>query len=358
MRSPARPCPRLAVLAGAPGPRAPRQGQPQPRRRCPRSPIPPIPKLPAKQVFGRALTPTEVQARSIGFYSRGCLAGAKALPVDGETWQVMRLSRNRNLGQSGDDRLPRALLEKGRREGDLARHSRRRHFPAARRPDADRPRLASGRPRRRRLADADARPHADARGAGGDVRGQYGDRGRALGRPGALDAGVRRRSSRRPRKSPRSSASSSTPRSRRRCARPHKGEPWMNKVRAYWGHNYHFHIRIECPAGETACEPQEPVPPGDGCDKSLAWWFTDEALHPRRRTKPKRRSRWRKCRPNADRWCWRSSGGLRLRRRSPARRDRCRDGRQARAAAAETTNVRWMPTSQESSRSRIVGRPP
>ncbi len=56
------------------------------------------PALPAKQVFGRALTPTELQTRSIGFYSRGCLAGAKALPVDGETWQVMRLSRNRNWG--------------------------------------------------------------------------------------------------------------------------------------------------------------------------------------------------------------------------------------------------------------------
>jgi penicillin-insensitive murein endopeptidase len=61
----------------------------------------------------------------------------------------------------------------------------------------------------------------------------------------------------------------------------HKGEPWMNKVRAYWGHNYHFHVRIVCPDGETACQSQEPVPPGDGCDKSLAWWFTDEALHPR-----------------------------------------------------------------------------
>jgi penicillin-insensitive murein endopeptidase len=51
-------------------------------------------------------------------------------------------------------------------------------------------------------------------------------------------------------------------------------------VRAYWGHNYHFHVRIACPAGETNCQAQEPVPPGDGCDKSLAWWFTDEALHP------------------------------------------------------------------------------
>jgi penicillin-insensitive murein endopeptidase len=52
-------------------------------------------------------------------------------------------------------------------------------------------------------------------------------------------------------------------------------------VRAYWGHTYHFHIRIKCPAGESACKPQDPVPPGDGCDKSLDWWFTPEALHPK-----------------------------------------------------------------------------
>jgi penicillin-insensitive murein DD-endopeptidase len=60
-----------------------------------------------------------------------------------------------------------------------------------------------------------------------------------------------------------------------------EGEPWMQKVRPYWGHNYHFHIRIKCPAGESTCEPQEPLPPGDGCGKSLDWWFTEEALHPR-----------------------------------------------------------------------------
>ena len=49
-------------------------------------PLPPLanpadPKLPAKEVFGRALTPIEAQARSIGYYWRGCLAGAKALPA-------------------------------------------------------------------------------------------------------------------------------------------------------------------------------------------------------------------------------------------------------------------------------------
>ena len=56
------------------------------------APLPPLanpndPGLPAKEVFGRAMTPAEAQARSIGFYSRGCLAGAVALPVDGEAWR-------------------------------------------------------------------------------------------------------------------------------------------------------------------------------------------------------------------------------------------------------------------------------
>ena len=66
------------------------------------------------------------------------------------------------------------------------------------------------------------------------------------------------------------------------CETAH-GQPWMTKVRAYWGHNHHFHVRIACPAGETGCQAQEPVPPGDGCDKSLAWWFTDEAPSPQGR---------------------------------------------------------------------------
>ncbi len=66
-------------------------------------PLPPIahpedPATPAKELFGRKSGPASLEARSIGFYAHGCLAGAQALPVNGEAWQVMRLSRNRNWG--------------------------------------------------------------------------------------------------------------------------------------------------------------------------------------------------------------------------------------------------------------------
>jgi penicillin-insensitive murein DD-endopeptidase len=56
------------------------------------------PSTPAKQLFGRQVVPAALAARTIGFYSHGCLAGGEALPVNGPAWQVMRISRNRNWG--------------------------------------------------------------------------------------------------------------------------------------------------------------------------------------------------------------------------------------------------------------------
>src|SRR6202008_1719895 len=66
-------------------------------------PLPPLahpadPKTPAKELFARKSEPVPLAARAIGSYVRGCLAGAVALPINGKTWQVMRLSRDRNWG--------------------------------------------------------------------------------------------------------------------------------------------------------------------------------------------------------------------------------------------------------------------
>lgn len=55
---------------------------------------------------------------------------------------------------------------------------------------------------------------------------------------------------------------------------------WLNKVRPYYNHDYHMHVRLFCPRGEEACAEQDAVPPGDGCD-ALAYWFKDGVLHPR-----------------------------------------------------------------------------
>jgi penicillin-insensitive murein endopeptidase len=52
---------------------------------------------------------------------------------------------------------------------------------------------------------------------------------------------------------------------------------WLQKVRPWWGHDDHFHVRLLCPEGEDACVQTEPMPAGDGCDASLEWWFSAEA---------------------------------------------------------------------------------
>jgi len=48
---------------------------------------------------------------------------------------------------------------------------------------------------------------------------------------------------------------------------------WLHKIRPWYGHDEHFHVRLSCPADSLDCTGQPPVPPGDGCDASLDWWF-------------------------------------------------------------------------------------
>jgi len=44
---------------------------------------------------------------------------------------------------------------------------------------------------------------------------------------------------------------------------------WLSKVRPMWGHHYHFHIRIVCPAGSTNCEHQPAPASEDGCEHTI-----------------------------------------------------------------------------------------
>src|SRR5260370_17169993 len=69
-------------------------------------PLPPLvnpkdPKLAAKELFARKLLPAAMPTRAIGSYVKGCIAGAEQMPITSDTWQVMRLSRNRYWGHPG-----------------------------------------------------------------------------------------------------------------------------------------------------------------------------------------------------------------------------------------------------------------
>src|SRR6187401_2920731 len=84
-------------------------------------PLPPLanpndPNTPAKELFGRKVLPAAMPTRVLGFYAHGCIAGAEGLPINGDNWQVMRLSRNRNWGHPHLVALVRRLAAKAHRD--------------------------------------------------------------------------------------------------------------------------------------------------------------------------------------------------------------------------------------------------
>lgn len=52
-----------------------------------------------------------------------------------------------------------------------------------------------------------------------------------------------------------------------------KDTAWLGKVRPWWNHHYHFHIRLSCPPGADGCENQKEVSGDNGCGQELANWY-------------------------------------------------------------------------------------
>lgn len=62
------------------------------------------------------------------------------------------------------------------------------------------------------------------------------------------------------------------------CGRlPSNKRAWLSKIRPWYGHDDHFHVRLKCPESSPLCHAQEPAPAGDECGAELDWWFSEEA---------------------------------------------------------------------------------
>ncbi|WP_394213605.1 penicillin-insensitive murein endopeptidase [Enterovibrio calviensis] len=56
------------------------------------------------------------------------------------------------------------------------------------------------------------------------------------------------------------------------CGMEWEDRAWLRKVRPWWGHHYHMHVRLHCPDGSQQCVPQNVIPAGDGCGSELMSW--------------------------------------------------------------------------------------
>jgi penicillin-insensitive murein endopeptidase len=254
-------------------------------------PLPPLahpddPKTPAKELFGRKPMPTRERPESVGFYASGCLAGGEALPINGPAWQVMRLSRNRNWGHPKLIRFLENLATKvheagtwnGLLVGDMSQPRggpmRTGHASHQVGLDADiwlTPMPDRELTRAEREETSATMAVAENRK---DVDPQVWTPGHeAVIKAAALDPQVER-------------IFVNAAIKKALCRDAKGGRSWLSKVRPYWGHDYHFHVRLYCPSDSPTCKPQSPPPAGDGCGKDLDWWFTDAVLHPKPSLQP------------------------------------------------------------------------
>ena len=234
-------------------------------------------ETPAKQLFGAKSTPSFHQPAALGGYAKGCLAGGVQLPETGPTWQAMRLSRNRNWGHPETiafiQRLSRKAVEAGWAGlyvGDISQPrggpmltGHRSHQIGL---DADiwmlpPKRLNLSRAERESLSSISIRT-ADQR----NVNGNWTRAHHEVLRAAAEDPAVAR-------------IFVTAAAKLKMCADTAPGDrAWLRKIRPWWGHHYHFHVRLNCPDGNRSCENQAAIPRGDGC-KDAVWWVTD-ALKP------------------------------------------------------------------------------
>lgn len=214
--------------------------------------------------------PSGGDSQSIGFYNNGCLAGGENLPLEGEGYQVIRSHRGRYYGHQATVQFLRELslgaqqLKLGHLlVGDIA-------MPRG-------GRFASGHASHQTGLDADIwlkmidAPLPDQ--ALVEVqplpmvhikdytinKKNWSDKQAALIQLAAADERVAR-------------IFVHPVIKQQLCRGEWKQRDWLRKVRPWWGHYYHFHVRLHCPDGETQCKPQQAPPPGDGCGAELASW--------------------------------------------------------------------------------------
>jgi len=231
--------------------------------------------------------PTTGAPQVYGTYNAGCLAGADVLPPQGRGYQVMRLSRNRHyghpqlialvqhLGEYADARGVRLLV------GDLtqARGGPMPYGHASHQNGLDVDIWFTLLTQHERLPPA-AIEERSMRSVVDRARGQvitehwhplFTD----LLRHTALIPEVER--------------IFVNPVIKQKLCHTQGEQDWLGKLRPWWGHDGHFHVRLACPPDSPECQPQAPPPPGSGCDEDLASWIQDQRRPPPPTTTPRPR---------------------------------------------------------------------
>ena len=224
----------------------------------------------AKQLFGAQRMPAAAQPAPFGGYSKGCIAGAVELPETGPTWQAMRLSRNRNWGHPKTIDFLKDLSATAARQpgwaglyiGDISQPRGgpmlTGHASHQIGLDADIWMLPPNRLNLTRNERENISSISLRRAEGAYVNNQWTRQHHEVIKAAASD--------------PRVARIFVFPGAKVQMCKDETGNrDYLRKIRPWYGHHYHFHVRLNCPQGARGCLDQDAPPPGDGCDEAQGW---------------------------------------------------------------------------------------
>ena len=224
----------------------------------------------AKTLFSSQTTAAPLPAQPFGSYARGCLAGAQQLPETGPHWQAMRLGRNRNWGHPITldfirDLAGFAAQQPGWRGLYIGDISQPRGGPMASGHashqmglDVDIWMLPPQRLDLSRSARENISSQSMRRANGAYVNAHWG-----AGHHAIIEAAA---------KDPRVARIFIFPGAKLQMCKDATGNrDWLRKLRPWWGHHAHFHVRLACPKDAQGCENQPAPPAGDGCAEAAQW---------------------------------------------------------------------------------------
>lgn len=239
----------------------------------------------ANQLFGAHASASPHRSQAIGSYAKGCAAGLVQLRETGPTWQAMRLSRNRNWGHPELVAFVEKLAIDAAAAGD---------WPSLLVGDLSQPRggpMLTGHASHQIGLDADIwlLPAPDrelTRSEREEMSAVSVISGRRDINPDVWTE-QHARLIRRAASSPKVARIFVHPAIKKELCRWATGDrSWLRTVRPWYGHHYHFHVRLACPNDNRDCRNQQPPPAGDGCGRELDWWLSDEPYKPKPDTGP------------------------------------------------------------------------
>jgi penicillin-insensitive murein endopeptidase len=227
---------------------------------------------PAKVLFGAMDTPSKMAARSIGFYAKGCLAGAKPLPVNGPAWQAMRVSRNRIWGHPTLVRyIERFAKDAKVKDG----------WPGLLVGDLSMPRggpMPYGHASHQVGLDVDIWYKPMPEHVLTNEERETVPMETFLIDPGHVNPKVWTpdfaKMLRRAVSYPEVARVFVNPAIKKwLCDNVKEDRAFLRKISAIHGHDDHFHVRLVCPAGNPSCRNQPGLPVDEGCGKGLDAWI-------------------------------------------------------------------------------------